>query len=67
MKKKDHKILAQDKRKLQKRLAPKAWADQAESMFQAVNLHYEMSESCSAHRSASQYQLKMHSTATTRS
>jgi len=44
VKKKDHKILAQDKRKLQKRLAPKAWADQAESMFQAVNLHYEMSE-----------------------
>ena len=44
MKKKDHKILAQDKRKLQKRLAPKAWADQAEPMFQAVNLHYEMSE-----------------------
>ena len=44
MKKKDHKILAQDKRKLQKRLAPKAWADQAEPMFQAVNLHYQMSE-----------------------
>ena len=44
MKKKDHKILAQDKTKLQKRLEPKAWADQAEPMFQAVNLHYEMSE-----------------------
>ena len=44
MNKKDHKILAQDKRKLQKRLGPKAWADQAEPMFQAANLHYRMSE-----------------------
>jgi len=44
VKKRDHKILARDKRKLQTRLAPKAWADQPEPMFQAVNLHYEMSE-----------------------
>ena len=44
MNKRDHKILAQDKSKLQKRLGPKSWADQAEPMFQAANLHYEISE-----------------------
>jgi len=44
VKKRDHKILARDKKKLQKRLEPKSWADQAEPMFQAVNLHYEMAE-----------------------
>jgi len=44
VKKKDHKILAQGKRNLHKPLAPKSWSDQPEPMFQAVNLHYEMSE-----------------------
>jgi hypothetical protein len=43
VKKRDHKILAQDKKKLQERLGPKSWADQPEPMFHVVNLHYEMS------------------------
>jgi len=44
VKTKNHKILAQGKKELHKRLVPKAWADQPAPMFQAVNLHYEMSE-----------------------
>lgn len=43
MKKRDHKILNQDKKKLMKRLKRKSYADQPEPMFQAANLHYEMS------------------------
>lgn len=44
MKTKDHKILARDKRKLQKRLARKFWSDQPQPMFGPANIHYEMAE-----------------------
>ena len=44
MKKADHKILARDKRKLQKRLARKFWSDQPKPMFGPANIHYEMAE-----------------------
>ena len=44
MKKTDHKSLARDKRKLQKRLARKFWSDQPKPMFGASNIHYEMAE-----------------------
>jgi Transposase DDE domain group 1 len=44
VKKTDHKSLARDKRKLQKRLARKFWSDQPKPMFGASNIHYEMAE-----------------------
>jgi hypothetical protein len=44
VKKTDHKSLARDKRKLQKRLARKFWSDQPKPMFDASNIHYEMAE-----------------------
>ena len=44
MNKRDHKILARDKRKLQKRLARKFFTDQAKPMFAATNIHYELAE-----------------------
>jgi hypothetical protein len=44
VKKADHKILARDKRKLQKRLARKFWSDQPKPMFGPANIHYEMAE-----------------------
>ena len=44
MKKRDHKILTQNKRKLATRLKRKNYSDQAEPMFQSGNLHYEMAE-----------------------
>ena len=44
MNKRNHKILAQNKRKLAKRLKRKNYSDQAEPMFQPGNLHYEMAE-----------------------
>jgi len=44
VKTKDHKILARDKRKLQKRLARKFWSDQPQPMFGPANIHYEMAE-----------------------
>ena len=44
MKKRDHKILNQDNKKLAKRLKRQSYSDQAESMFQPGNLHYEMAE-----------------------
>jgi hypothetical protein len=43
VKKRDHRILTQDKKKLAKRLKRKTYADQPEPMFQPANLHYEMS------------------------
>ena len=43
MKKRDHKILNQHNKKLAKRLKRRSYADQPEPMFQAANLHYEMS------------------------
>ena len=43
MKKRDHRILTQDKKKLAKRLKRKTYSDQPKSMFQPANLHYEMS------------------------
>lgn len=44
MKKRDHKILYQDNKKLAKRLKRQSYSDQAEPMFQPGNLHYEMAE-----------------------
>ena len=44
MKKADHKILARDKRKLQRRLARKFWSDQPKPMFASTNIHYEMGD-----------------------
>ena len=44
MKKRDHKILYQDNKKLAKRLKRQNYSDQAEPMFQPGNLHYEMAE-----------------------
>jgi hypothetical protein len=44
VKKRDHKTLARDKRKLQKRLARKFWSDQPQPMFELANIHYEMAE-----------------------
>lgn len=44
MKKRDRKILNQDKKKLAKRLKRTNYADQPEPMFQLANLHYEISE-----------------------
>jgi hypothetical protein len=44
VKKRDHNILTQDKKKLAKRLKRKNYADQPEPMFQPANLHYQMSE-----------------------
>ena len=44
MKKRDHKILNRNKRKLARRLKRKNYADQSEPMFQPGNLHYEMAE-----------------------
>jgi Transposase DDE domain group 1 len=40
----DHKILAQDKQNLKRRLRRKNWTDQATPMFGPANLHYEMAE-----------------------
>jgi len=42
VKKKDTKILAKRKRKIEKRLRRRQWADQATPMFRASNIHYEM-------------------------
>ena len=44
MKKRDHRILNQNKRKLAARLKRQNYSDQAEPMFQPGNLHYEMAE-----------------------
>jgi Transposase DDE domain group 1 len=44
VKKRDHRILTQNKRKLAARLKRKNYSDQAEPMFQPGNLHYEMAE-----------------------
>ena len=44
MNKRNHKILAQNKRKLAKRLKRKNYGDQPKPMFQPGNLHYEMAE-----------------------
>ncbi len=44
MKKRDHKILTQNMRKLAKRLKRKNYSDQAAPMCQPGNLHYEMAE-----------------------
>jgi Transposase DDE domain group 1 len=44
VKKRDHKILYQDNKKLAKRLKRQSYSDQAEPMFQPGNLHYEMAE-----------------------
>ena len=44
MKKSDHKILARDKRKLQKRLARKFWSDQSQPMFGPAPIRYEMGD-----------------------
>ena len=44
MKKRERKILNQEKKKLAKRLKRTNYADQPEPMFQPANLHYEMSE-----------------------
>jgi hypothetical protein len=42
--KRDHKVLARHKRKLQKRLARKFFTDQSKSMFGSANIHYELTE-----------------------
>ncbi len=44
MKKRDHKILNRNKRKLARRLKRKNYSNRAEPMFQPGNLHYEMAE-----------------------
>ena len=44
MNKIDHKILARDKRKLQKRLARKFFTDQSKPMFGSTHIHYELAE-----------------------
>jgi hypothetical protein len=44
VKTRDHKILARDKRKLQKRLARKFFTDQSKPMFGSTNIHYELAE-----------------------
>ena len=44
MKTRDHKILARDKRKLQKRLARQFFTDQSKPMFDSANIHYELAE-----------------------
>ena len=44
MKKRDHRILTQDNKKLAKRLKRRSYVDQPEPMFQPANLHYEMSK-----------------------
>ena len=43
MKTRDRKILAERKRNLRKRLAPKRWREQAQPMFRSANRVYEMS------------------------
>ena len=44
MKKRDHKILNKNKKNLATRLKRKNYSEQAEPMFRAGNLHYEMAE-----------------------
>ena len=44
MKKRDHKILNKNKKNLATRLKRKNYSEQAEPMFRASNLHYEMAE-----------------------
>jgi hypothetical protein len=38
------KIIRNRKNRIERRLAPKAWEDQARPMFKASNIHYEMAE-----------------------
>ena len=43
------KILRNRKSRLERRLASRAWTDQAQPMFGASNIHYEMTEKTEAH------------------
>lgn len=43
MNRKDRRKLANRKRRIQRRLAPRQWPDQAMPMFSASNIHYEVS------------------------
>ncbi len=38
------KILRNRKRRIEKRLAPRAWEDQPQPMMQGSNVHYELSD-----------------------